>query len=66
MFEKLIIRKTFYKVYTTNIFDNVYNILLYFLFNCDNIRFILFILDFNFYIPKDLIITKNIVFRIKY
>ncbi len=66
MFEKLISQRTFYRTDTANTFNNIHDILLYFLSNYNNIYLILLILNFNFYRPKDLTITENTIFKVEH
>ncbi len=66
MFEKFILRRVFYRANIASAFSGIRNILLYFLFNCNNICFVFLIFNFNFYKPESLAITESTIFRIEY
>ncbi len=66
MFEEFIIWKAFYRVYAINVFDDVYDILLYFLSGYNNIRLIFLIFGLGFYRPKGLITAEDTMFKVEY
>ncbi|SRR6266699_3130221 len=66
IFKKLISRKAFHGIDTVNALNGIREVLLYFLFNYNNTRLILFIFNFDFYRLKGLTTTENTIFKVEY
>ncbi len=50
----------------TSAFNDIYDILLYFLFDYNLIHLVLFIFGFGFYKTKSLVIVEDTMFKVKY